>query len=147
MYNKRNEDGSVNSYKDTKILGHGYYVPFGDINFSNEIERNIYNSVLILNYKGYKTVTSCHGHSIFSYIFKKGLYFNSGPRVTVSFDRSVKLKNTLLIKTHINDSIDDGSCNISIRVRYIFERMFTNKFLCAIIERYCEKLPYAYDIN
>lgn len=143
MQNKKNKDGSVNAFQQTGRPGYGVTVDFSDSNFKNNIEDNILNAVLILNNKGYKTVTSCHGHSRYNYYFKDAIRYNTGPQITIQLPYKVNLPSSLLISTIENLTIESNteSYFISIRVKSCFEYFFTNKKLCSIIEAYCKKLP------
>ena len=143
MQNKKNKDGSVNAFQQTGRPGYGVTVDFSDSNFKNNIEDNILNAVLILNNKGYKTVTSCHGHSRYNYYFKDAIRYNTGPQITIQLPYKVNLPISLLISTTENLTIESNteSYFISIRVKSCFEYFFTNKKLCSIIEAYCKKLP------
>jgi len=143
MKNKRNNDGSVNAFQDTGTPGYGVTVEFSDSNFTNNIEDNILDAVLILNNKGYKTVTSCQGHSRYNYYFKDAIRYNTGPQITVQLPYKVNLPSSLLISTTENLTIESNteSYFISIRVKPCFEYFFTNKKLCSIIEEYCKRLP------
>jgi hypothetical protein len=149
MKNKKNHDGSVNAYQTTGKPGHGYTVDFSDPNFKYEIEEHIFDAVLVLNSKGYKTVTSCHGHSRFAYYFRKGIRYNNGPQVTIEFPYSMKLPNTFFIVTGENTTITSNNkvYHLSIKIRPVLEKLFTNKFLCSILTKYCERIPSVYSIN
>ena len=143
MKNKRNNDSSVNAFRDTGNPGYGVTVEFSDSNFTDNIEDNILDAVLVLNNKGYKTVTSCHGHSRYSYYFKKSIRYNNGPQITIALPYKINLLNSLLISTTENSTInlDTNSYYISIRVKPWIEKLFTNKVLCNMIEEYCKKMP------
>jgi hypothetical protein len=145
MKNRKNKDGSVNAYQDTGKLGQGVTVEFSDLNFKNNIEDNILDAVLELNSKGYKTVTSCHGHSKFDYYINKSLRYNDGPQVTIELPHKVNLPNSLLISTEENSTIQSDTKNyyISIRVNSWLRYFFTNKKLCNIIIEYCKEMPNA----
>jgi hypothetical protein len=148
--NNLNSDGSVNSYNETKILGHGYHIPFTDTTFDKQIEQNIFLPVFILNAKGFITHTSCHGHSQFSRIFKGAIRSNSGPQITVQVPISKIIEfnerfNSALVTTELNTTIENHSRDfifVSIRIRTPYNRLFTNKFLCNQILKLCEALPY-----
>lgn len=143
MQNKKNKDGSVNAFQQTGQPGYGVTVDFSDSNFTNNIEANILDAVLILNNKGYKTVTSCQGHSRYNYYFEDAIRYNTGPQITIQLPYKVNLPSSLLISTTENLTIESNteSYFISIRVKPCFEYFFTNKKLCSIIEAYCKKLP------
>ena len=145
MQNKKNKDGSVNAFQQTGRPGYGVTVDFSDSNFKNNIEDNIVDAVLILNNKGYKTITSCHGHSRYNYYFKNSIRYNNGPQITIELPYKINLPNSLSISTVENSTIKSNTKNyyISIRVKPWFEYFFTNKFLCKMIEEYCNKLPSA----
>jgi hypothetical protein len=146
--NKLNFDGSINSFQITGKPGHGYSVPFNSDDFDKEIEPNILDAVLILNNKGYRTVTSCQGHSKYDYYFNNAIRYNDGPQVTVSFLKNVYLPNTFFVMTTENKSInDDRYFHVSIRIKPWIGKFFTNKFLCSILTKYCEDLPSVYSIN
>jgi len=149
MKNRKNKDGSVNSYAITSELGHGYTVSFGDPDFEKEIEENIFDAVFILNSKGYKTVTSCHGHSWFDYYFKNALRYNDGPQITIELPYEARLPFSVFLKFKQNQTIDckQKVYNISIRPRRWLSFFFTNKVLCSIITRYCKDMPSVYSIN
>ena len=149
MKNKKNADGSVNAYQMSGKPGHGYTVEFNAPNFKDEIEENIFEAVLVLNSKGYKTVTSCHGHSRFAYYFCNAIRYNNGPQVTVEFPYSVKIPSTFFVKVAENKTISSNSkvYHLSIRIRPWLQFFFTNKVLCSIITKYCEDLPSVYSIN
>lgn len=147
--NEKNIDGSVSSYAKTKQPGHGYYVPFSNPNFQEQVEENILPAVMLLNSKGYKTVTSCHGHSFFDYFFNNGIRVNGGPQITVELLESevqqfINSVNSLLISTRINNSIEIGNqigtVNISIKPRSLISKCFTNKFLCKQIYKAIENV-------
>lgn len=148
--NNLNSDGSVNSYNDTKLLGHGYHIPFADPEFDSQIECNIFLPVFILNAKGFVTHTSCHGHSQFNRIFKGAIRSNSGPQITVQVPVSKIVKfnehfNSILVTTELNSTIENSSQDfifVSIKIRTPYNKFFTNKFLCNQILKQCEALPY-----
>ncbi len=148
--NKQNIDGSVNSYQETKILGHGYHIPFDAKNFDTQIEKNIYNAVLLLNLRGYKTITSCQGHSRFDKIFNNGLRVNAGPQITVEVlnsevEKFQKHFKTFFITTDINLTIEmktNDSTYISIFPKSFIRNFLTNKFFCNKITELCETLFY-----
>lgn len=149
-YNRQNIDGSINSYQQTKDPSHGYYVPFSDYNFLKQIESLILGSVILLNSKGIKTITSCHGHSFFKYCFRKGIKFNFGPQITVEVNPidSYKIKkhfNTIFLTTMKNNTIESRKDNmhyISIRPRALLSSLMPNSVLCQIIESRCKELDY-----
>tara|TARA_B110000285_G_C14943912_1_gene523388 strand:+ start:92 stop:580 length:489 start_codon:yes stop_codon:yes gene_type:complete len=145
MKNRKNKDGSVNAYQDTGKLGQGVTVEFSDLNFKNNIEDNILDAVLELNSKGYKTITSCHGHSRFDYYINKSLRYNDGPQVTIELPYKINLPNSLLISTEENSTMQFDTKNyyISIRVNSWLKYFFTNKKLCSKIQEYCKKMPNA----
>jgi hypothetical protein len=136
-YNKKNLDGSVNSFYITKEPGHGFFVPVSSKLFCEQIEEDILPSVLHLTSVGFKTITSCHGHSLYNYLFKNAIRFNFGPQVTVEvnqFDgiRLLSLRN-FFVKTIENKTIEFDNVNkmyISFRIRFFLNFFFTNKFLC-----------------
>jgi hypothetical protein len=137
QYNKKNKDRSVNSYQDTNTPGTGYTVPLSDANFLDQIEEDILPAVMEFNYKGYSTITSCHGHGVFNYIFNHGVSINSGPNITIQIDRESEKKlkkhfTTFFIKAVTNDSMDEitGVVNLRITSRYFINHFVTNKFLC-----------------
>jgi hypothetical protein len=144
--NKQNFDGSINSFWKTKSLGHGYYIPFDNETFKNQIEENILTAVMLLNLSGYKTVSSCHGHSEFDRIFKKALRSNSGPQITVAVPNNDLLYfqkhfRSFFISTQVNNTIEitDPNCTyISIFSRPIVSKILPNKFLCNHITKLCE---------
>lgn len=147
LNNKKNKDGSINSFKDTGISGTGYSVPFTDPSFIEEIEEYILPAVLNLNLKGYPTVTSCQGHGIFNYIFNSGVSITNGPNITLQVNRNEvpfleKHFNTFLIKTAISDSMEEseGKVNLRITSRLFISLFFTNKFLCKRIETLVKQL-------
>jgi len=148
--NSINSDGSVNSFQETGKLGHGYYVSFLSADFDKQIEPNIFLPVLLLNAKGITTYSSCQGHSHFDKVFNRALRTNSGPQITVrvSLDQAPILSeyfNSTFITTELNTTIDNDSLDyvyISIRIRWPYNRLFTNKFLCRQILAHCEALPY-----
>lgn len=146
LNNKKNKDESINSFQDTGIPGAGYSVPFSNPNFLDQIEQYILPAVLTLNLKGYPTVTSCHGHGVFNYIFNHGVSINTGPSITVRIDKDSanKLKkhfNTFFIKSVINDSMEkqDSLINLKISSRFIISNFFSNRFLCNKIIELSEK--------
>lgn len=147
--NKLNSDGSVNSFQITGEVGHGYSVPFNSNDFIDEIEVDILDAVLILNNKGYKTVTSCQGHSKFNYYFKNAIRYNDGPQVTIELPHSCSLPFSFFIQTKENETMDfEKSVQfISIRPRRWIRNFFTNKFLCSIITKYCERISDVYSID
>ena len=149
MKNKKNYDGSVNAYQVTGNPVYGYTVEFNNPEFKSEIEEHIFEAVLLLNSKGYKTVTSCHGHSLYDYYFHNAIKYNNGPQVTIEFPHSIKMSNTFFITVDENRAIVSNNkiSHLSIRIRPILERFFTNKLLCRIITKYCEDLPSVYSIN
>lgn len=141
LYNKKNKDGSVNSFQDTGTPGSGYTVPFSDSKFLDQIEENILPAVLNLNTKGYPTITSCHGHSILNYIFNQGIDINAGPSITIRVHKTLvpyletHFKN-FFIKTVVNDSMEEFDEVINLRIvsRFFISLFFTNRFLCRQIE-------------
>jgi hypothetical protein len=137
--NKKNVDGSVSSYYITNDPGQGCYVPFNNRDFIEQIEENILPAVMHLNSNGYKTITSCQGHSLFDYIFKNAIRFNYGPQITIEVDKSqvkklVSTFSNFLIKVSINKTITinpiTDSVYISIKPWFVVSFFFTNKFLC-----------------
>ncbi len=147
LYNKRNLDGSVNSYQETGIPGTGYTVPFSDSNFLDQIEENIKAAVFELNVKGYPTITSCHGHGVINYIFNDGVDINLGPSITIKISKSLApvLKNhfnSFFIKTVINDSMEEFEDTVNLRIitRTLVSPFVTNKFLCKQIELLVKQL-------
>ena len=147
--NKKNKDGSINSYQITKELGHGYSVKFNTVDFQDEIEEHIFDAVLTLNNKGYNTVTSCHGHSKFAYYFKNAIRYNDGPQVTVEIPYSFKFPYSMFIETKENQTIESTQTGyyVSIRPKSWIRFFFTNKVLCSIITKYCERIPSVYSID
>lgn len=141
--NQKNFDGSVSSYCDTKKPGTGYYVPFNHSDFKNQIEPNILESVLLLNSKGYHTVTSCQGHSIFDFVFRKGLRFNLGPHITIKLENKNKKLSSFMISSSINYTMPTDSNYIKIKVRTPFSMILPNTWLCKIIEKFCRNLEHA----
>lgn len=146
LYNKKNKDESINSFQDTLKSGTGYSVPFSDTRFMSQIEKHILPSVLNFNSKGYTTLTSCHGHGIFNFIFKSGVSI-SRPSITLRVNRDnvfylKKHFNTFFIKTEISDSIDKVEKDINLRItsKLFVSLFFTNKFLCKQIETLVNKL-------
>jgi hypothetical protein len=150
--NRLNEDRSVSSFSETHEPGHGYTVPFGIKNFRSQIEEDIYPAVELLNVLGYPTVTSCHGHSFYNYLFNNAIRFNLlGPGITVKIDsdktnyfRTHML--TWLITTEVKnyeeygDHISSSFSYIRIKIRPIISLFFTNKYLCQQILKTCNKL-------
>lgn len=147
--NRKNYDGSVNSYYKTKQKGAGYSVDFYSKDFKDEIEENIFEAVLFLNSKGYTTVTSCHGHSRLAHYFCNTIRYTMGPQVTLKLPYNVKIPSTLFVQLIPNDTMENDEIYYytKICIRPWLEIFFTNKFLCSIITRYCERLPIVYDIN
>lgn len=147
--NKKNHDGSVNSYQETGNPGSGYTVSFGNSNFKDEIEENIFEAVILLNSKGYETVTSCHGHSRFAYYFCNAITWNLGPVVTIKHTENINFPSTFFVTTSVNGTIPLTETHryTEVHIRSWLEVFFTNKFLCSILTRYCERLPSVYDIN
>ena len=145
--NQKNFDGSVSSYFETNQPGAGYSVPFSHTEFLSQIEENILEAVLILNSKGYTTITSCHGHSLFQFVFKKAIRFNSGPQITIKLEQidraTIKKFSNWLISSSINDSISNYGNYLSIRVRKPLNVVLSNKLSCRIIENFCRKLEDA----
>lgn len=149
LTNKQNNDGSVNSYQDTGKLGTGYYVPFTDPTFVEQIEPNIFLAVFLLNAKGYKTVSSCQGHSVYDKYTRGALRTNAGPQVTVEVPCNQVIDfvahfKSYWVTTEVNDSIDNKTNNciyISVRSNPIISSFFTNRFLCKKIAQLCETLP------
>lgn len=144
-YNKKNKDGSVNAYWNTKIKDYGYFVSFADSQFITQVEEDILESVVILNLKGYHTRTSCCGHGLFKYIIRQGLSYNSGPQITVqvkeeNLETLKNIFNTFFIRSIINRTIEcaPGSMYVSVRCRPIINRFSTNRFLCSKIEQLCK---------
>jgi hypothetical protein len=144
--NKLNIDNSVNSYADTTDPGHGYYVPFNIPNFKDRIEEDIFPSVFILNANGFKTVTSCHGHSLYSFLFGNGLQFTFGPQITIEINKHDKryirkIFNNLFITTITNTTIKTENRDliyISIRPRLVVNMLLSNQFLCKQIYKMCK---------
>lgn len=146
--NKLNFDGSINSFQVTGKPGHGYSVPFNSNDFDKEIEPNILDAVLILNNKGYSTVTSCQGHSVYNYYFNNAIRYNDGPQVTVKLLNNTNLPNTFFVIVKENKTIEDNNYfYLSIRIKPWIGKFFTNKFLCSILTKYCEDLPSVYSVN
>jgi hypothetical protein len=147
QYNKKNKDRSVNSYQDTNTSGTGYSVSFSDPNFLDQIEEDILPAVIRLNYMGYLTITSCHGHGLFNYIFNYGVSINLGPNITIQINKESEEQikkhfNTFFIKVVTNDSMDEiaGVVNLRITSRYFISHFVTNKFLCKKIIHLVEEL-------
>ena len=144
--NKVNIDGSVNAYDKTTTPGFGYHVPFSLLSFEDQIEKNIFPAVFLLNSKGIKTYTSCQGHSLYSYLFGHGLRFNAGPQITIEvhtqdLHRFKKTFSSMFITTAINLSIEQSDLNIvylSIRPRFILAFFLPNKFICKKIFDLCD---------
>lgn len=84
--NQKNPDGSVNAWYAKKSRGFGYHVPYGVDEFCSQIEEGILASVMFLNRRGYRTYTSCHGHSKKDFDAGKSINYNSGPQITIHFD-------------------------------------------------------------
>ena len=147
--NNLNNDGSVNSYHETRMSGHGYHILFSDTEFASQIEHNIFLPVFILNQKGITTHTSCQGHSKFSKIFKSAIRSNHGPQVTVCVLRNQVPKivnhfSSVFVTTQLNSTIENTNSAvdyISIQTRFPQNKFFTNKFLCNQILKLCETLP------
>lgn len=106
--NKKNLDGSINSYQDTGSMCFGYSVPIDHPKFRDQIEDGIWPAVEAFIEKGYRTVTSCEGHD-----------FN-GPQVTVciedfeSFKREIE---TEYVKAAPNHTMTNNTTLISVRCR------------------------------
>jgi len=147
--NKLNFDGSINSFQITGEPGHGYSVPFKiSDDFDKEIEPNILDAVLILNNKGYSTITSCQGHSRYNYYFNNAIRYNNGPQITVKLLNNINLPNTFFVTVKENTTIEDNDYfYLSIHIKPWIEKFFTNKFLCRILTKYCEDLPSVYSID
>lgn len=148
LYNKKNPDGSVNGYWNTKVNDFGYFIPFTDPEFSTQVEEDIVEAVTILNLKGYHTRTSCCGHGLFKHLIGKNQSYNSGPQITLrvkeeNLETLKSLFSTFFIRTIINRTIpcEPGSIYISVRCRALINRFFTNKFLCSKIEQLCKEVP------
>ena len=138
--NKLNHDGSVNSYYETNIPGHGYTVPFNIENFKDQIEDKIYPSVELLNFLGYETVTSCHGHSFYHYLFKKGIIYSMvGPNITIKIKDSLvcefkKNFSSVLFKT-VNKAEEEHEKSpeniyVKIQTRFPLVLFLSNDFIC-----------------
>ena len=146
--NKLNSDRSVSSFSETATPGHGYSIPFDHKNFKDQIEEDIYPAVEFLNLLGYKTVTSCHGHSLYSFLFGNGLRFNSGPQITIEINKQdnhqvKKIFNNFFITTVVNNTINlvnQDLIHISIRPRLIVNILFSNQFLCKKIYKICKDI-------
>ena len=145
--NKKNWDGSVNSYQDTGLPGHGYFVPFNDLNFEEQVEEHIFPVVLYLTAQGYVTVTSCQGHSLYSYLLGKSIRWNSGPQVTVIVEPvcvpefKKKFSNHIFtVDENIVEVFGHGDkIGLSIRPRLWANFIFTNKSLCIKMLLLCLK--------
>ena len=146
-YNKKNKDGSINSYQDTAQPGDGYSVPFSDKYFFDQIEDDILPAVENLNYKGYPTITSCHGHGIYNYLFNGGILINEGPSITIVVDKNTAkdIENhfsNFFLKVIVNDTIkrEDNVVNLRITSRVFISNFVSNKFLCDKINQLVKKL-------
>lgn len=146
--NKVNIDGSVNAHNETDQPSFGYHVPFNLLSFENQIEKNIFPAVFLLNSKGIKTYTSCQGHSLYAYLFNNGLRVNAGPQITIEVPRQhltkfKKLFTSILITTQINTTIETLDSNIlylSIRPRLIFAFLLSNEFFCRKLFELCDRV-------
>lgn len=136
--NKKNKDGSVNSFQLTENPGHGFYVPLHYTRFTEQIEEHILPAVLHLNSVGYKTVTSCQGHSLFDYLFKKAIRFNFGPQITIEVEKEVSKQlfttvENFFVKVVENNTIEFDKSDkmfVSFKIKFLLNFFFTNKFLC-----------------
>jgi len=107
--------------------------------------------VFILNSKGIKTYTSCQGHSLYSYLFDKGLRVNAGPQITIEvpkqdLNRFRKMFTNIFITTQINltiETLDSDVVYLSIRPRLIITFLLSNKFFCKKLYELCDSVdPY-----
>lgn len=141
--NKRNDDGSVNSFYETKQPAHGYYVPFFDVRFESQIEDGILPTVMLLNTHNLKTVTSCHGHSFLDYV-RGGIRYNVGPHITfivvTEYKNEIKklFSNFFIVATD-NNTIDGSADHVRLRPRWYVRHLIPNKILCKMIYDVCRK--------
>lgn len=132
--NRKNIDGSINSFYVKKQLGHGYSIPISHPKFRSQIEDKIWPGVEALVNRGYFTVTSCEGHSLFSYYFKKGLRVNSGPQISIKLNNQEETNKTIMainsfsIKCARNNTMRNPNI-VSIRCRFSFLPMFFQRLL------------------
>ncbi|MFT6633121.1 MAG: hypothetical protein ACJAS4_003090 [Bacteriovoracaceae bacterium] len=134
--NKTNSDGSINSFQETKKLGHGYSVKISHPEFQSQIEPAVLPHIMLLISKGYVTVTSCQGHGLLNHILNNTIRRNDGPQITVSLDenkRFCEILNSWIISCKPNKTMESNGL-VSIRCRYSFlpnsiQRMFIYKAL------------------
>jgi hypothetical protein len=134
--NQMNEDGSVNSFQETKKLGHGYSIKITHPKFKTQIEPGIWPHIVLLISKGYVTVTSCQGHGLINLLFNNGIRRNRGPQITVSIEDNIKFRkelNSWMISCKANPTMKEVNY-ISIQCRYSFlpnniQRFFIYKAL------------------
>ena len=132
--NKKNKDGSVNSYQEKGKLGHGYTVSKCHPKFRDQIEDKIWPGVKALNKKNYLTITSCEGHSYFSYLFNNGIRINSGPQISIVLEsyqekeQAIKKINSYFVKCFENKAMKNSNI-ISIRCRFDFFPMPLQRYL------------------
>ena len=123
--NKKNKDGSVNSFQETQKPGHGYSIPISHPEFKSQIEALIWPHVILLISKGYVTITSCEGHSFLDYYLRGAIRKNSGPQITLKLKSEREVKqvvdklNTFIISCAQNSTMSKAT-KISIRCRFSF---------------------------
>lgn len=133
--NKKNKDGSINAYYENNKPGFGYTVSNDHPLFKEQIEENIWPAVATLVGKGYKTVTSCQGHSKEDYDKGKAIRYNGGPQVTIYFESEEEATN--FINNFKNDEVK-ASYNTTMNSRnyvtiYCRAYKITNEEACDLI--------------
>jgi hypothetical protein len=123
--NKKNHDGSVNSFHETQKPGHGYTIPISHPEFKSQIEPLIWPHVMLLISKGYVTITSCQGHSFLDYHLRGAIRKNDGPQITLKLRsereviKTVNKLNTLFVSCAQNTTMTKPT-KVSIRCRFSF---------------------------
>jgi hypothetical protein len=103
-------------------------VPLSHPDFLEQLEEHIAPSVLLLLSKGYRTVSSCHGHGL-------------GKRPYVVIDKESKMKNFDKLVNNFFVEANEYHNKWVFHSKGSLHLFFTKKFICKQIEKQLNHLP------